>query len=87
MSSPAKVINPAGRVDLLAQNLLKQGISAHGNTVLKVCYKAFETELADAFTACLGPGTQADQIGKTVRELNDRLAKAFQQVREEERNR
>lgn len=85
MSSPAKIINPAGRVDLLAQNLLAQGIKAHGNTVLKVCYKAFESELADAFTACLGPGTDADKIGQTIRTLEERLAKAFQQVREEER--
>jgi len=85
MAQPVKApINPAGRVDILAQRLLAQGISAHGNTALKVCHKVLENELAEAFTAILGPGTKLDEWGKTLREFDERIAKAYKQVQAEE---
>ena len=85
MSTPVKVVNPAGRVDLLAQRLLAQGIQAHGGTALKVCHKVLENEIADAFTAICGPGTKADDWGKVIREWDERISKALQQVQAEER--
>lgn len=84
MKAKTIAVNPAGRVDLLAANLLKRAIQANGNPALRVAQKVFEVEINEAFESFLGPGTKADEIGQKIRKLDDRMAKAFREVQAED---
>jgi hypothetical protein len=78
------VVNP-GRLDELAVNLLKQGVRVHGNPVLRIACKVLDSEINQALTETLGPGTKADELGRIVREWERRIRQAMGEVEEEDR--
>jgi hypothetical protein len=83
-----KTIVPPGRLDILAQEMLKAGLKMHGNPALRIVAKMSESQIAQALTETLGPGTKCGEIvQKIVNAADDferKYMEAHRQIRAED---
>lgn len=72
--------DPTGRLDILAQGLLEQGLREYANPAVRVGMKVLGPQVEEALRETLGPGTAGHEIAQ-------RLTKAFREVQAEDSSR
>jgi hypothetical protein len=83
-----KQLVPPGRLDALTHEMLKVGLKQHGNPGLRIAAKMCESQISQALTESLGPGTKAGKWGETiaqaVNEFERKLMEARAQIQAED---
>jgi bacterioferritin (cytochrome b1) len=78
MASPSV---PKGRIDLLAEALLKQGLKLHGDPTLRTILKMAEPQVRQALSETLGPETKAGKAVKNVLDAAEEFSKRYTEAR------
>ena len=55
-----------GRLDHLANGILKRLVARHPNPAVHAVCKIFGEEIDECLAENLGPGTKADQVGRKI---------------------
>lgn len=76
----AKVIVPPGRLDTLTHEMIKAGLKMHGNPGIRIAVKMCESQISQALTETIGPGTKAGEIAKRVVNAADEFGKKYMEA-------
>jgi hypothetical protein len=83
-----KAVVPPGRLDILGHEMLKAGLKANGDPLLRIAEKMMENQIRQALTETLGPGTKAGEFAikaiSAVEEFKKRYLAAQAQIRAED---
>jgi hypothetical protein len=83
-----KAVVPPGRLDILSHEMLKAGLKANGDPMLRIAEKMMENQIRQALTETLGPGTKAGDFAikaiSAVEEFKRRYLEAQAQIRAED---
>ena len=72
---------PPGRLDLLAEAMLKTGLKLHGDPGVRIAVKMAENHIAQALTETLGPGTKAAVIASKIVSAANEFETKFREAR------
>jgi hypothetical protein len=81
-------IVPPGRLDVLTHEMLKAGLKANKDPILRIAEKMMEQKIRQALTETIGPGTKAGDFAikaiSAVDEFKKRYLEAQAQIRAED---